>query len=207
MPIITDIKRQKRKEARFNIFLDGVYAFALSDLELSTSGLRVGQSLSPQEVVEFQGQVERLKAYAWAVRFLGIRSRSRRELEDYLYRKGAVAEDVAQAVRQLEDVGLINDQEFARSWIANRQILRPRSRRMLEKELLAKGVAQADIQAALGELDGEDELQMLIRVIERKRHLPQYRQAEKLMAYLARQGYSYELIKKALTRLDEYKAN
>ncbi|MDB5179084.1 MAG: recX [Patescibacteria group bacterium] len=202
MPVITDIKRQKSKEARFNIYLDGIYAFALSDLDLSTSGLRTGQSLSSEEVAEYQTQAERSKAYAWAVRFLAIRPRSRREVEDYLRRKGAKDSEAGDALSRLEGVGLLNDEEFARSWIANRQLLRPRSRRMLERELASKGVARPAIEAALSEVDSEDELQSLMQVIERKQRLPQYREVEKLIAYLGRQGYRYELIKKALARLN-----
>jgi regulatory protein len=97
---------------------------------------------------------------------------------------------------------LLNDSQFASSWIANRQALRPRSRRMLTQELMAKGVSREDISAAMGGLDGDSEVETLMGVIERKRQLPQYREPEKLMGYLARQGYSYEVIKKALERLE-----
>ena len=72
----------------------------------------------------------------------------------------------------------------------------------MEQELMAKGVSRDDIAGALDELDPEDELGALVEVIEKKRRQPQYRESEKLMGYLARQGYSYELIKKALERVD-----
>jgi len=74
VPVVTDIKRQRRVgSTRFNILLDGEYAFALSDLELSNSGLRVGQELSAHEVEEFRGQAGEAKAYTLALRFLEIR--------------------------------------------------------------------------------------------------------------------------------------
>jgi regulatory protein len=201
MPVVSDIRRQKRSDTKVNVYLDGKYAFALSDLELSMSGLRVGQELSHGEVTEFLGRSVVEGAYSKAVRFVGVRPRSRQEVEGYLRRNG-VAEDVAGGVvERLERVGLLNDAAFATSWVANRQLLRPRSRRRLEQELIGKGVSKDDIQEALSELGGDEELESLVVLAERKQRLQQYREPERLMAYLARQGYSYELIKKALENL------
>jgi regulatory protein len=201
MPVVTGIKRQKRSDTKVNVYLDGKYTFVLSDLELSTSGLRVGQELSAEEVLELKSRSEIDGVYSKAVRFVGIRPRSRREVVDYLRRKGVDDEIAVGVLGRLERVGLLNDEAFAASWVSNRQLLRPRSRRRLEQELSSKGVSRDDIEVALGELEPEQELESLALLIERKQRLPQYRDAEKLMGYLARQGYSYELIKKALEKL------
>jgi regulatory protein len=202
MPVITDIQRQKRRESRYSVYIDGTYSFALTDLELSTSGLRIGQELTGDEVTEYQESAGKAKVYALALRFLSYRPRSVREVRDYLRRKEAESGDAEDAIARLLKAGLLDDQQFAASWIANRQALRPRSRRMLEQELMAKGLARDDITAALSELDGDSEIEALVGVIERKRQLPQYRAHEKLVGYLARQGYSYDAIKKALERLE-----
>ena len=69
MPVVTAIKRQARVGSnRFNISLDGSYAFTISDLDLSMSGLRVGQELTAQEVEEFSQNANEAKAYALALR-------------------------------------------------------------------------------------------------------------------------------------------
>jgi len=203
MSIITDIKKQKRSDTRYSVYLDGEYEFGLSDLDLGTSGLRIGQVLGPVEIEEFKKQADQSKAYALAVRFLGVRPRSRREIQDYLARKGSTPEDTERVIERLAGLGLVNDRAFATSWVANRQLLRPRSKRQLEQELMAKGLSRDDISPVLAELDGDIEVATLLGVIEKKRRLPQYQNSEKLMGYLSRQGYSYDLIKKALTRLDE----
>jgi regulatory protein len=198
MPLVTDIKKQQRTKLRFNVYLDGKYVFALTDLELSVSGLRIGQELSEREVAEFQFQAERDSIYGKAVRFISVRPRSRREVEDYLGRKAAPLEAARAVIARLEQIGLINDREFAAVWVANRRLLRPRSRRQLEQELAAKGVARADVEAALTEVGQEVEFSSLVEVAKKKARLPQYRAPEKLMGYLARQGYQYDVIKKAL---------
>lgn len=148
-------------------------------------------------------QSEPDRAYAQAIRFVEVRSRSRREMLDYLARKGWAEEVSEGVVGRLEHIGLINDNQFAVNWIANRQLLRPRSRRRLEQELVAKGVPREDIHAALEELGQDEELEVLVELVMKKQRLPQYRTPGKLMGYLSRQGYSYELIKKALDQLSQ----
>ncbi|HEY2004401.1 MAG TPA: RecX family transcriptional regulator [Candidatus Saccharimonadia bacterium] len=200
--MITDIKQQKRSKGRFSVYVDGKYAFAVSDLDLGLSGLWVGQDISDEQIAELKDSGEESKAYNQVIRYLSYRPRSEREVRDYLVKKGIGEEMADQITGRLRRAGLINDQEFAAGWVANRQLLRPRSRRRLEQELMSKGVSGEQIGAALAEMNPEDELSVLMGVIEKKRRLSQYREPEKLVGYLARQGYGYDLIKKALERLD-----
>jgi len=204
VPVVTDIKRQRRVgSTRFNILLDGEYAFALSDLELSNSGLRVGQELSAHEVEEFRGQAGEAKAYTLALRFLEIRLRSRRELLDYLVvRKACERNEAELALARLEGLGLIDDLKFAQAWIADRQAVRPRSKIRLAQELAAKGISRDVADQALAAVDLESEVVVLRKLIERKRRLPAYRDQQKLTNYLMRQGYRYDLIKEALEDIE-----
>lgn len=202
MRTVSDINKQKRSDTRYSVYLDGEYVFALSDLDLSTSGLRVGQELTDAQVSEYIESASEAKAYALALRFLGIRPRSVREMRDYLRRKDANPGDIDSAIARLLSAGLLSDLEFARSWIRTRQALSPRSRRMLQQELAAKGVSRDDVDEAVGELDEDAQLDILVEVMQRKRRLSQYASDEKLLGYFARQGYPYDQLKKALERLD-----
>ena len=203
MPVITDIKQQKRIETRYSVYLDGRYAFSLSDLELSSSNLRVRSELTPDEVELWQAQSLEGKAYAAALRYIAYRRRSERELTDYLRRKEYEAEVIEPVLERLREVSLIDDRAFAAAWIADRQLLRPRSRRVLEQELLKKGIDRELAHDALAELDDDGQATVLMNLIERKRRLTQYQDPQKLLAYLGRQGFGYAEIKKALARLDD----
>jgi regulatory protein len=203
MPVITDIKQQKRTETRYSIYLDDTYGFSLSDLELSGSSLRVGQELSEQEVQAWQEQSVEAKAYHLALGYVSYRPRSRREMSDYLRRKDYAPEAIERVIQRLEEYRFIDDVEFAAAWIRHRQSLRPRSRRALETELLQKGVDRDVIRAALSKLGDEGQEQMLIDLVAKKRQQSRYQDPDKLMQYLVRQGFSYDQIKKALARLDD----
>lgn len=203
MPKITDIKQQKRSTERFSLYVDGRYSFSLGDLELSNSGLRLGQELTGDEVERWQSQALEAKAYNAALGQLSYRRRSRRELADYLKRKEYDEDIAASVIRRLEDLRLIDDAAFAAAWIADRQLLRPRSRRTLQVELMKKGIDRDTIADALSQVSEDSQLEALTDLIARKRRQSSYSDPKKLMAFLARQGYGYDQIKKALVRLDE----
>src|SRR5207245_3733744 len=117
MPVITDIKQQKKTATRYSIYLDTKYAFSLSDLDLSTSGLRVGHSLSTQELEDWQQRSEEGRAYFQALGFLSYRLRSLREIKDYLARKGYDVDLIDPVIQRLTDQGLLDDAAFAAGWI------------------------------------------------------------------------------------------
>src|SRR3972149_11751663 len=96
---ITDIAAQKKRE-RFNIFLDGEFAFGVSAELRFTKKLEVGQNLTQKEVESIveADQTERL--FNKALRFLSYRPRSEKEVRDDLLRKGRLKDtDKSEAER------------------------------------------------------------------------------------------------------------
>jgi regulatory protein len=137
-----------------------------------------------------------------------MRPHSAKEVRDYLYRKtrpvrnktgemrDGVSPDVTVRVfDRLVEKNYINDENFARYWVENRSLAKGASKRKLTAELRTKGVEQSIIEQLLSESDrtDEDEIQ---KVIAKKRS--KYPDNQKLMSYLARQGFSYDDIKSAL---------
>jgi regulatory protein len=204
VPVVTAIKRQARVgSTRFNVSLDGSYTFTISDLDLSMSGLRVGQELTPEEAEQLSQNANEAKAYALALRYLGVRVRSRRELTDYLTRKGCESQESEAALERLEGLGLVDDLRFAQAWIADRMAVRPRSRMRLSQELAAKGVSRDIVDIALQELEPEREVSTLKDLIIRKQRSGGYSDPKKLIGYLQRQGYRWDLIKEALQEIED----
>ncbi|HSX07339.1 MAG TPA: RecX family transcriptional regulator [Candidatus Saccharimonadales bacterium] len=195
---ITAIKQQVRQPNRYSLYVDGKYAFSLSDTALLDAGLATGQELTEADLTVLKKMSADDKAYARALNYVAIRPRSRWELVTYLRRKG-VEEDGADAViARIERVGLLNDLAFARSWVANRRLLKSVSKRRLVQELRQKHLSDDIIQTVLAE-DETDDRAVLRELVRRKLQQPRYRADEtKLMQYLARQGYGYDDIKLVL---------
>ena len=100
---------------------------------------------------------------------------------------------------RLREKGYVDDEEFARWWVENRNIIKGTSKRKLSSELAAKGVDRILIDRVLAESDRSD-LQELTKIIAKKRR--RYPDEQKFIAYLARQGFSYDDIKQALREID-----
>jgi regulatory protein len=196
MPVVSDIQLQKKDSSRYSVYVDDKYVFGLDGLELSASNLRVGLTLSPAEVEDWQSRSSEGKAYNAAVRYLSYRRRSRTEVQQYLKDKEYDLATSELTLERLDDLGLINDNAFAAAWISDRMRLKPRSRMRLVAELREKGIAAEVIEESLSVLSRDDLLEALRGIIAKKRR--RYATEAKLIQYLGTLGYSYDLIKKAI---------
>lgn len=199
---ITGIKQQVKRTDRYSIFVEGKYAFSLSEGALLESQLASGQQLTEEQVKEYKKLSADDKLYNQTLRYVAMRPRTRWEIEFYLERKKADSPLQSLILNKLSKVGLVDDEKFARAYVSDRRLLRPTSRRKLTAELRKKHVADDIIQAALGN-ETEDEQHALHEVIVRKRKQTKYQDDTKLMQYLARQGFRYDDIKSALATNEE----
>ena len=76
-----------------------------------------------------------------AARFLEVRPRSIDEVRRRLREAGYRADLVDGAIERLADLGMLDDEAFARAWVESRDRARPRGERALRSELRRKGVA------------------------------------------------------------------
>lgn len=211
---ITALTAQQKQANRVNVMVDGVYRFSLDVFQVAELGIRVGKEYTEQELVELETESQFGKLYGRALEYTMMRPHSAREVRDYLWRKTRTTkyksrqgeikerEGVSQAVAdrvfdRLCEKGYIDDEKFARFWVENRNQRKGSSVRKLKSELQAKGVESSIIDTALASTTRSDEDE-LAKIIAKKR--ARYPDEQKFMQYLARQGFSYDDIKEALSR-------
>ncbi|MGW7730020.1 recombination regulator RecX [Streptomyces canus] len=152
-----------------------------------------GPSLSRAEKGESPADpVERARAIC--LRLLTGTPRTRKQLADAL-RKREIPDDAAEEVlSRFEEVGLINDSAFADAWVESRHHGRGLARRALAQELRTKGVDSTLIDAAVSQLDSEQEEVTARELVDRKlratRGLDRDKRLRRLAGMLARKGYS-----------------
>lgn len=138
------------------------------------------------------------------------RARSRKELSDKLASRH-VPDDVAtDLLDRFEEVGLVDDAAFARTWVSQRQQGKGLSRRVLAQELRRKGVDADVAKDALDEIDPEDEAEAARELVRRKlrglRGVDETTAARRLVAMLARKGYapglSYTIVREHLKEVE-----
>lgn len=211
---ITGISVQAKNPNRVNVSVDGKYRLSLDIVQVIDLGLKRDQEIDEETLASFEEESEYGKLYARALEYVLLRPHSSREVRDYLRRKsqvtkyksrktGEVKERPGVSVsitdrvyERLEQRGYIDDEKFAAYWAENRNQTKGASRRKLSAELQAKGVPRTIIDTVLAESTRNDN-QEIAKVIAKKR--ARYPDDQKLIAYLARQGFSYDDIKSELS--------
>ncbi len=152
--------------------------------------------------MDLQERIE--KYFALVYRYLTIRNRSEKEVRDYLHKKNADPDIIDAMIGKLYEQKFLNDEEFARSWIRSRAMFRPRGKRMLQIELQQKGITREIISKVMeeGQEDVPDELTQAKNLIGKRvvKLEGESRQViyQKVGAFLARRGFSWDLSKKAI---------
>jgi regulatory protein len=197
---ITALKTQSRNRNRISVFVDGKFAFGLA--ARAAEGLAVGQVLSASQTQMLRRRDEVEKGKAWALRLISIRPRSEAEIRRSLARKEYGADEIETILDDLRGKDLLNDEQFARYWVEQRETFKPRSRRALRAELMQKGVGAAHIEAATSDLDETQSARIAARKQARRWHdLSKEPFRIKLGQYLQRRGFHYGIIKDVTNEL------
>ena len=194
---ITSIKQQVKRAGRYSVFVDGEYSFSLSESALLESKINSGHELTAQQVSDFKQLSADDKIYNQTLRYIALRPRTKWEIEVYLNKKDASPTLLESTLNKLSNVGLLDDKKYAQSFVNDRRLLRPSSRRKIVNDLRKKHIPSGIIEEVVGS-ESEDEQSALKSIIERKRQQTKYQDDLKLMQYLARQGFNYGDIKDAL---------
>lgn len=139
------------------------------------------------------------QAHDVCLRLLTARARTRAELEGQLAKRGYPEAVSTRVLDRLADVGLVDDEDFAKQWVRTRHANSGKGKRALAVELRKKGVDGEVISAALADLDPAAERQraeQLVRDKLRRERLgddDEMKVTRRLVGMLARRGYSQSM--------------
>ena len=201
MGMITALRVNGRKK-QVSIFIDGSFSFSISEEVAATSGLKVGQHLSAEQIDKLKKADLSHNCFGAALNYLGYRPRSEAEIRQRLHRRGFNDEVVDKVVIGLKERGLIDDVAFAQYWRDNRLSFRPRSRRLIKLELRQKGVAAETANEVVEGLDDESAAYEVGLKKGRVLSGLDYREFHRYLSdHLRRRGFDYEIIRSAVARL------
>lgn len=144
--------------------------------------------------------------YQKAIRFIALRPRTEKELRDYLLRKaGEDKEHIAlELLKVFKEEGVVDDMAFITWWVEQRSYFKPKGRRVLERELSAKGISRLTITTYF-EDNTLDEESLAIDALKKKfrlfASLPAKKQYEKSIRFLLSRGFSWDVAKKAFEQI------
>lgn len=141
--------------------------------------------------------------------YLKFRLRTKKEVRDYLLKKIKKRhwshDHVAQVIKNLEEQGLVNDEEFIRWFVESRNKSKPKSVYVLRRELRRFGIEQEQIDAYF-EKNNLDEEFLAQKALSTRWHrfadLDKQKRFDKSAQFLLQRGFSYEIIKKTVEKME-----
>lgn len=200
--IVTRIEEMSR--SRSKIYLDESFAFVLYKGELRLYGIREGEELALDAYRQIMDELLPRRATLRAMNLLKSRPYTENQIREKLAQGFYPQDSIDRAVEYVKSYRYVDDGRYAEEYIENQQD--KKSRRVIEMDLLRKGIPKDMIEAAFlaqAELgNGPDEEALARQWIKKKRFMVEnadYAERQKMAAFLYRKGIGGETIRKVLS--------
>lgn len=204
------MNHKKKNKNRFNVYLDGEFAFGADEDTVVNFRLLKGKEITKADLdkILFETEVGKLMDRMYGL--FGRRQRTEREVRDYLrnlsFKRKVKEQDeiseivIEKLIERLKEKQLLNDQQFAQQWVHSRQISKKKGQIAIRTELMQKGIDKETIDQVLSEQVSEtSEQQLATEALEKKmrtfRLLDSQQFKQKSLQFLMRRGFSYDIAK------------
>ena len=200
---ITALKPQLKNKNRLSVFIDGEFAFGLDADVVAQFGLHVRQHVDAALLDEILCSEEYQRACHRAFRFLATRARSQKELEDRLARYEYPPALIARVVAKCKSLSYIDDRQFAFQYARSRVVQKPLGPELLRRELQKFGIHKALRDEAVAQVYEENSplalaLALAEKRIARLRDLPPEKARARLIGFLKRRGFDWDVVQQVL---------
>jgi regulatory protein len=199
---ITEIKKNKNAPG-YSISADGEFLFSLDGETILKEGIKKGMEISESEADALKFKSDYFKAKEKALRLLDRRAHSKAEIirkvsENY---PKEVAVKVAE---RLEEIGLINDESFARIYFKELSEVKKYGINRIKTEFYKRGIDKEIIELLMEEFyDDAPYKKVLAEIKRRQTDLSSEKEKRRAFNKFLRNGYSYDDIKTAFALLNE----
>ncbi len=191
---IVEIKKDKLHLMRITLS-DGSEIFIDKDV-CSEKCLKAGGVIEDTDALVFESDYRRAKSRA--VWYLDRNDHTEKGLYDKLVRAGFRKEACAKVIARYVEVGLLDDERYARNY-AERLMESNISKREAVAKMLQKGVPYDLAKSVLEEIDTDEQTQIKNLISKKYRHkFTCEKGGEKVFAALVRKGFSYSAVREAL---------
>jgi regulatory protein len=206
MPRILTLEKIPRKKGWFTLILDNAYSFVVNDELIIKHALRPERELTKPEIEQIKSEGEYLFLRAKAFDILSRRRVSEKELERKLKFTKIYGKHFPRVIANLKDLGLIDDSGYATSFIHTALIGGPKSKALIRRKLLQKGISEEIAQKAIEqELGDYDEKEAALTIAKKKyksvKQLPTLKAKQRVADFLRSRGFSWSNINYCLAKL------
>ena len=183
------------------LYLDGEYAVDIDKEVLLLSGFKKGMQIDDEQLYNLIMASNERRAREKALYLLSHRDHTKKELIEKI--KQITNKQAAEkAAERMEELGLVDDEAFARRYAKELLFRKKFSKSRTEYELTKKGIDKDLIEELLEELEPDPKEQILELIWQKYLHVIQDEKGKKktVMA-LQRLGYRWEDIRSALKEI------
>ncbi len=197
--LITKIEQQKKNNKRYSVFIDNTFSFGIDEIDLLFYKLKENTNLTEKKYNEIIENSIYLKAKDTAFKYLGYKARTKYEVQQKLIEKEFPTEIIDRTINLLEQYGYIDDANYSKKFISEKINYRGYGKHRIKYELKQKRVDEEIIDALLIDTY-DDELEKAIKLASKKikNKNIDYKEKQKVIAYLQRRGYSFDIIKESI---------
>lgn len=197
---ITSAEINKKYKDRLSVYVDGKFAFTISEEDYLSLNLYEDRELTQETIDYIKDTLNYREAKSRAVKYLSMKLRTEKEVRDKLSEEGYDEECTEKVVNELKAIGYINNQLYAQKYIFDRSKLKPISKKLMKKELIFRGIPEETADEVLQDWKVED-LAVAESLLKRKfgkYDLSDEKVIKKAMMFLMHRGFSADTIREAL---------
>ena len=190
MGIITDVKFQKKNHARVSVFVDGEFFCGMQSITAAKEGIKPGAEIDEAWLLQAIAESESAEAFDKALSYLSKAPRTKKEIENSLYKKEYPSFAVNATIQKLTDYGYLDDERYVDGYLSFYS--GDRGVKRLKVDLMQKGVDKNLLEEKLSALPRQEDAARLAA----KKYLRTHRDADKnkLRAHLYSKGFEYSVI-------------
>lgn len=188
-------KFKKIGSNKYKIYFDNESLIVYEDVILKYN-LLYKKDIDNDLLIEINKENYKSSIYDVSIKYISVRMRSKKELEEYLKKKKYDQKDIEETIKRLQSQDLLNDEKFAKSYINDKLYLTNYGLTKIKNDLLKLGVEEYIIDAIVNNIDLQvinDKLSKIIdKELKTNSKLPTNKLNNKIINRCINLGYNYE---------------
>lgn len=191
MPTITEISVQKNNKNRYNLFVDNEFFCGISIETIIKNHLKIGLIVETNKLKDIIFDDEKQQALTKAIEYISKALKTKKQLKEYLIKKGYSDEIVWFCIDKLKEYNYIDDKEYSKRYIECSS--KTQGKRLIEYKLMMKGVNKEDIENAYSrvDIDQNENAKFVAQKYLKNKEITKENIA-KTYRYLIGKGFSYD---------------
>ena len=188
-------KFKKIGSNKYKIYFDNESLIVYEDVILKYN-LLYKKDIDNDLLIEINKENYKSSIYDVSIKYISVRMRSKKEIEQYLKKKKYDQKDIEETIKRLQSQDLLNDEKFAKSYINDKLYLTNYGLTKIKNDLLKLGVEEYIIDAIVNNIDLQVINDKLSKIIDKElkinSKLPTNKLNNKIINRCINLGYNYE---------------